>query len=245
MGVGYSASPLHCISYFDTSARTRPAVPGENPLWDAFARGTGTYPKIYEGPPRYLSPSKADILTWRDRIASKYHDQLGEDLTWGEDSGFEQSQDNGTTSDMLLRYVAAVFDQRGPGAASILVGLTKPSYPELDRAFAEAERRGFGGQFPQLLLGARYWLPFERGLMIEEPNWLGDVERYGSAPRLMDELMAVRAFISSADPGATVATAKGQTILDNTLAAAWQASDTVARLCAAAVAQHLPLWTTG
>ncbi|WP_218279127.1 hypothetical protein, partial [Pseudomonas sp. FW300-N1A5] len=53
---------------------------------------------------------------------------------------------------------------------------------EVEAAFANAERRGFGERFPQLLLGASFWLPFSRNLMIEEPDWDGAVQRYGSVP---------------------------------------------------------------
>src|SRR5882762_1375410 len=34
--------------------------------------------------------------------------------------------------------------------------------------------------------GRNLWLPFKRHLIIEEPNWEGKVERYGSAFRLLD-----------------------------------------------------------
>ncbi len=245
MGVGYSASPLRRIGYLDTSAPGRPAVPGESAIADLLSGMSGARVIVSDGPMRFRSPSKADILAWRDRIAARYRDQLGEDLTWDEDSGFEQSEDAATSADMLLRYVAAMFDQRGPVAAHALAGMAKPSQAELDLVFAEAARRGFAGRFPQLLLGTRYWLPFQRNLIIEEPNWLGDVERYGSARRLADELKEVRAFVADAVPNVTAWTAMRPTPQNDVLAAAWQASDTIARLCNSAVTQHLPLWTTG
>ena len=195
---------------------------------------------------QFRSTPKTDILAWRDRIATKYRSQLGEDFSWNEDSVFEQSEDAATSADMLLRYVAAVLDQRGQSAVRRLVNTGKPAVKEIDRVFAEAMRRGFGGHFPQLLLGARYWFPFQRHLIIEEPDWLGNLERYGSTFRLMDELQAVRTSISDADTGATAWTANRPTTPENdVLAAAWQASDTVSRLCTHAISQRLPLWTTG
>ena len=221
MGVGYAASPLHRIGYLDASS------------------------DVHEGPMRSRSPSKADILAWRDGISRKYRDQLGEDLSWDEDSAFERAEDAASGADMLLRYVAAVLDQRGETALRGLAGPARPSSTEVEPVFAEANRRGFGGRFPQLLLRARYWFPFQRHIIIEEPNWQGVVERYGSAPRLADELEEVRAAIASADPSATAWTADRPTPQGDTLAAAWQVSDTVSRLCAAANARRLPLWTTG
>ena len=245
MGVGYAASPLHRISSLDTTSEPgRPAVRGEDPFWDMILDRGGKV-VVHEGPMRFRSPPKADILVWRERLARKYRDQLGEDLSWNEDSEFEQSEDAATGADMLLRYVAAVLDQLGEAAVRDLAGTARPSTATVAPVFAEADRRGFGGRFPQLLLGARYWLPFQRHLIIEEPNWQGDMERYGSLLRLVDEVREVRSAIAAADPAATAWTADRATPQDDTLAAAWQASDTVSRLCAVAIARRLPVWTTG
>jgi hypothetical protein len=71
------------------------------------------------------------------------------------------------------------------------------------------------------------------------------VERYGSLFQLSDEIKEVRDSIADADRSAAVWTADKHTPKHDVIAAAWQASDTVSRLCAAALAQHLPLWTTG
>lgn len=146
---------------------------------------------------------------------------------------------------MLFRFVAAVLDQQGPAAARDLAGRAKPSHAELDLVFDDVERRGFTGQYLQLLLGARYWSPFQRDMIIEEPSWTGAVQRYGSLFRLADEVTEVRAFIAGTDPSATAWTAQQETPQHDIPAAAWQASGTLSRLCAAAIAQHVPLWTTG
>lgn len=246
MGVGWSASPLHRIAYLDTSSMPgRPAVHGDDPLTDLLIANGGMV-TVHDGPMRSRSPPNADILAWRDRIALKYRSQLGEDLSWNEDSTFERSEDAATSADMLLRYVAALVDQRGPDAARGLANTGKPATAELDSVFAEATRRGFGGRFPQLLLGAQYWLPFQRHMIIEEPSWMGNVERYGSTFRVMNELEVLRTSIIDADPSVAVRTAsRPMTPEGDVLAAAWQASDTMARLCSAAIAQNLPLWTTG
>jgi len=109
--------------------------------------------------------------------------------------------------------------------------------------FAEAERRGFGGHFPQLLLGARFWLPFSRNTIIEEPDWDGIQQRFGSVSCLLDEIIAVRTAIAEADP--SVKSASKIDIPEYSLAAAWHTSATVLRLATIASSKHLPLWTTG
>jgi hypothetical protein len=186
----------------------------------------------------------ADILAWRERIASKYRDQLGEELAWDERSTFEVSEDVATSGDVLFRYAAAVLDQRGKSGFSNLLTTGKPPSQEIDAVFAEASRRGFGGRFPQLLLGASVWLPFETNLMIEEPNWNGVLDRYGSGFCLVDEVTSVRAAIAEAYPAvATYDATKASP--EQTMVAAWQTSDTILRLAAIAVSRHLPMWTTG
>lgn len=241
MGVGYSASPLHRIAYLepDPNATEQLAPP---PFLKDFPPGT-----VWDGrPTRFRSPARADIVAWREGISTKYHGQLGEDLSWNEDSDFERSEDVATSADMLFRYVAAVLDQQGnERAARVLLGAIKPPYELLDRVFTDADRRSFAGKFPHLLLGAHYWLPFQRHLIIEEPDWQGNVRRFGSTTRLNGEVRIVRAFIAAADPSATYWTAKRVERPPDVLAAAWQASDTIFRLGSAALSHHLPLWTTG
>lgn len=241
MGVGYTVSPLCRVNYLDFSKPGRPMAAGESVLADLLKA------RAFEmsGPTRYRSPSKQDVLAWRARITAKYQGQLGEDLIWDEDSPLDVSEDVGTSGDMLLRYVAAKLDQGNPDAANVLIHAQTPSQTEVDQVFAEVKRRGFGGRFPQLLLGAEYWLPFKRNLIIEEPDWSGYVTRYGSTPGLADELSAIRALISAADPTVTAWSAKRNEVPGGMLAAAWQASDTISRMCGMAVDQRLPLWTTG
>ena len=244
MDVGYVASPLHRIIYLDTSGSTSAAIPDDDSATKSPSDIPGTYKVIRRVPVRLRSPPKADILAWRDRIASRYRDHLGEDLSWNEDSDFEQSEGATTDDNLMLLYIAAILDQHGPDAARVLAGTTMPPYAEMALVFAETDRRGFAGRFPQLLLNARYWLPFERHLIIEEPDWRGTVARYGSAPRLADELEEVRAFIAAAEPKAAARPADGTFPPKDVLAGAWRASEVAARVCAVAVAQHLPLWTT-
>jgi hypothetical protein len=125
---------------------------------------------VSEAPIHFRSPTPKDVLAWRERLASKYRVELAERLTWNEGSAFELSDDVGTDQDVMFHYVAAVLDQHGLSAVSRLIEVGEPPSQTLDVAFAEAVRRGFGGRFPHLLLGANLWLPYKRSLMIEEPN---------------------------------------------------------------------------
>jgi hypothetical protein len=199
MGVGYQVSPLHRVSYLDLSAaHEKPIVRGVNPELDGLADVFGAKTTL-AGPMRFRSPTVESVLEWRQRLQTKYAEQLGEELSWNERSAFESSEDVATRGDVCLHYVAAVLDQDGPAGLTRLIRQTNAPRDEIDAAFAEADRRGFGGQFPQLLLGASFWLPFEANLMIEEPNWDGSTHRYGSLFRFFDEMTAVRAAITETD----------------------------------------------
>ena len=242
MGVGYSVSPLHRIIYSDVSAMsTRPPVKGSNSPVDQVAALLGT--NVGVGSPRHYSPTIEEIVTWRQDIATKYHDQLEEILTWDEETTFEVSEDVATSSDVMFHYIAAVLDQRGPSELRKLIDITEPPRHEYGAVFSEADRRGFGGRFPQLLLGAQLWLPFKRHLMIEEPNWNGKPDRYGSLFHLVDEIITVRAAMAHVQPSFVHASADETS--DKAIFAAWQTSNTILRLAKIAAAKHLPLWTTG
>jgi hypothetical protein len=91
MGVGYCASPLHRITHLDTSAMTsRPPVKGSSSTLDSVAEELGA--NVGQGSVPLYSPTVESLLTWRDRVATKYRDQLEEDLTWDESSTFEVSE---------------------------------------------------------------------------------------------------------------------------------------------------------
>jgi hypothetical protein len=240
MGVGYCVSALHRITNLDTSAMTtRPPVKGSNSTPDSIAELTGA--NVAEGTVRLHSPTMQDILAWRERLATKYHDQLEEDLTWDEGTTFEVSEDVATSGNVMFHYVAAVLDQRGKSGLSKLINVGKPPPQELNTAFAEASRRSFGGRFPHLLLGANIWLPFKRQLMIEEPNWDGNLDRYGSVFYFLEEVTTVRAAIASARPSVVRFSAAVNS--DQVIVAAWQTSNAILRLATIAAAKHLPLWT--
>jgi hypothetical protein len=243
MGVGYCASPLHRITQFDTSAMTtRPPIKGSDSPLESVAKQLGAN-VANEGTVRLRSPTIDDVLVWRERLATKYRDQLDEGLTWDEGSTFEVSEDVATSGDVMFHYVAALLDQRGESELNKLINVAKPPPQELNAVFAEAARRGFGGRFPHLLLGAKLWLPFKSQLMIEEPNWDSHLERYGSVFHLVDELTTIRAAIATAQPSATHSSAVEPS--DKVIVAAWQTSNTILRLATIAAAKHMPFWTTG
>ena len=236
MGVGYCASALHLIAYIaadETTATTEPP-PGIPKL-------PGARYLRWPVPLRHTPP--VEIVAWRARIAAKYRPQLGELLTWPEDSEFSASEDAATSCDLMLRYVAAIAEAGGSKALRALAGVHEPDPVEIRGALAEAQRRGFAGRFPQLLLGCSFWLPFQRNMIIEEPDWNGNQQRFGSAYSLEPELRELRALITEADPSATAWTAL-RDVPDQVLWAAWQASDTIMGIGAAAISRHLPLWTT-
>jgi hypothetical protein len=94
------------------------------------------------------------------------------------------------------------------------------------------------------ILAARIWLPFERNLMIEEPNWDGKVDRNGSVFRLVDEINAIRAAVAETD-SSVVQSIETDAALERIHAAAWQTSSVILHLARLAAAKHLPLLTTG
>lgn len=240
MGVGYSASPLHRISYLDlaSSGFTSPSPRDLPPDLGALNARHAT------GPVYLRSPTAAEIIAWRDRLAVKYREQLGEALTWDEQSNFEISEDIAISCEVCLHYVAAIIEESGPRAVRRLIDTDIPTPGEIERAVASVERRGFSGPFPQLKLVARFWLPFRRNMIIEEPDWQTRTRRYGSSYRLADELEELRQLIKDADPRSVDWTERSD-LPAKTLWAAWQASATIVRICNTANSRHLPLWTTG
>jgi hypothetical protein len=122
MGIGYQVAPLHRLIVINTAElHSRPAVRGENPLFDVIKDASGRDVQVADGPLRMRSPSVESILAWRQRIASKYRDQLDEDLTWDEDSTYESSDDVATSGDAMLHFAAALLDQRGQTGLSSMI----------------------------------------------------------------------------------------------------------------------------
>jgi hypothetical protein len=195
-------------------------------------------------PAGFRSPVAGDIIAWRDHLAIRYGSQLGELLSWDEASDYSKSEDVAPGADLLLRYVAAVVDERGPQAIHSLVGADKPAHDEIHRALGGVDRRGCAGRFPQLLLVPEFWLPFQQNMIIEEPDWQGETKQFGSNFWLAEEIRELRALITDADPRSVDWTPE-RDVPTKVLWAAWHASETIARVCAAATSRHLPFWTTG
>jgi hypothetical protein len=146
MGVAYSVSPLHCITHLDMSSMTsRPLVKGSDSPADKIAEMMGA--NVGVGTPRLYSSTVEEILTWRRGLATKYRDQLEENLTWDEETTFEVFEDVATSSEVMFHYLAAILDQRGTSELSKLVDITEPPRHEYEAVFAEADRRGFGVAF--------------------------------------------------------------------------------------------------
>ena len=140
MGIGYQVSPLHRLIRMDTAElHGRPAVRGENPLFDAIKDASGTEVQIPNGPLRTRSPTVESILAWRQRLASKYRDQLDEELTWDEGSSYESSEDVATSDDVMLHFAAAVLDQPGQAGLSTMIHQRRPTTDEMETAFGNAE----------------------------------------------------------------------------------------------------------
>lgn len=239
MGVGYQASALHHILYAVKDDQSFSSEPP--PDWPFPAIPGAHYGRW---PLQLRSPDIVDVIAWRDRLSAKYQNLLGELLSWDETSDFMASDDIGTDGDVALRYVAAFVDGNGPEAVRKLVGVPKPSYEDFIRVFAPAESRGLSGQFPQLVIAPKFWLPFHRDTVIEEPDWEGRPQQFGSVYRLEDELRVLARLIGNADPSATEPTADfSEPVI--TLHAAWQAISVILRLCSTAASNHLPFWTTG
>jgi len=240
LGVGFQASALHHIRYAvtdgDASFSTEPP-----PGWP-FPPIPGV--RYRQGALRFRSPAAADIVAWRDRLAGKYQDLLGERLCWDETSDFMVSEDVGTSDDLALRYIAAFVDGSGAEAIRQLVGTLRPSYEEFVHVFTAADARGLSGQFPQLVIAPKFWLPFHRNTVIEELDWEGRPEQFGSIYRLEEELGSLRELIGNADPQ-SMERSPDREPSEMVLHAAWQASSTLASLCSAATSNQLPFWTTG
>ena len=240
MGIGYQASALHRISYL-VADEAAPFATEPPPRWKLPPLPGVKY--MLE-PVRFRSPAPDDIIMWRDLLAAKYRSQLDEPLSWDETSDYSASEDVAPSADLLFRYVAAMVDEGGPNEMRRLIGAEAPPRDEIGRALESAEHRGFDGRFPQLLLTPKYWLPFRRNMIIEEPDWQGTMQRFGSSIRLADEVQELRALIRGADPR-MAEWASEWNVPTTPLWAAWQVSETVSRISAAATSHQLPLWIAG
>lgn len=247
MGTSYTTAPLHTITSVDYSAAV---------LLESSARSSTNYIEnlIRQIPgmdgPRYdpksikhVTPTVAEILAWRERLNDKYLDQFGHPLTWDETAPFSDAEDTSSIGDTMLSYVSATLDQCGEEAAArALLNAQRPSQADRDAVFAEVWRRQLSNRFPQILLRPHFWLPFERSLIIEEPDWRGVVLRFGSLFRFAEELAEVRRFIVQTDPRVVTVDPEAPLHDRDVLTGAWVVSECIWRLANTAMRVHLPLW---
>jgi hypothetical protein len=241
MSIGVIVSPFSRVRYFDTrtlAGSTKIDVPGQPTI-------TITEYSAAEMDKHLYSPSKQQILKWRDGIARKYRSQLKELLSWDEDSAFETSEDFLSRESLAFSHTAASIDLLGEKeAARKLAEQSDPTLAEF-RDFGErAAKKGYLCRFPQILLEAENWLPFQRDMIIEEPNWEGHVTRFGSLFGLRQEIKIIRGFIQTtlpdiaqrADDGVR-AKLRTRNILDD----AWSNSVQMLRATETACSRRLPM----
>jgi hypothetical protein len=196
MGAGYQVSPLHKVIYVEPveGAPVKAAPPH---ILEVIASMPPDMPKMHwDGRPHvFRSPPAEDIIAWRKDFCRQHQSELGEDVDWDEKSAFEWSEDM-TSGDKYFRYVAAVIDQNGADGLARIAGLQAPPDGAMASAFAATDRRGSAVRFPQLLMGAQYWLPFKRRVVITSTTWRGDTARFGSVDALAVELNEICALIA-------------------------------------------------
>ena len=198
--------------------------------------------EILSGPgQRPQPPSVRTVVAWRNRLAGKYASQLGEPLQWDEDSTFVEAADADSGALLGLTFVAAVASGADAAALPKLSGMPVGPTMAASPAIGAAYVKGFAGPFPQLVLGASIWLPFSRNLILEEPDPVGEVRRFGSLPALVAQLDALRDRIAAADPKVVPLTADMPVNDRKVLAAAWQGAALYRKLASIAIDRRLPM----
>lgn len=106
----------------------------------------------------------------------------------------------------------------------------------------EAARvRGFSVRFPQPSIAPGFFLPFPANIILEVPDWRGEVSRFGSLPNLARELAEVLALIAAADPSAATAGQRDAKHEDRR-AGACNAARIKLDLARAGLRENLPFW---
>jgi hypothetical protein len=82
-------------------------------------------------------------------------------------------------------------------------------------------------------------------MIIEELDPRGSRARFGSLSSLAQELADIRDVIARDHRAATVWTSNQATIREDCVAAAWQGSDVMQRMCSIALAHRLPMLIVG
>ena len=105
----------------------------------------------------------------------------------------------------------------------------------------KASRRGFSVRFPQATIGPTYYLPFKANLILEVPDWSGEVEKFGSLSNLVEELTEVLVVVGWADSKAAEAGQK-DTYHEDRLASAYNAARIKLALARIGLEKNLPFW---
>jgi len=245
MSSGFQVSGLNGVMGHTEGVKTRPVPLGESDITDVLSKFGGAPVQTVIDPGHYIPFPTSGVVEWRERLTAKYRDQLQEELWWDESSSFLASEDFAGSANRNFLYVAAHVASHGDAAARSLIDLPEPKDMTAWSVIESAGKRGFGGRFPQLLLDVRYWLPFSRNMILEEPDPRGRPARFGSLASLAQELDDIRQVIAKADGRATAWTSRQETQHNNVLAAAWQGSDVMQRLCSVALARGLPMFIVG
>ena len=96
-------------------------------------------------------------------------------------------------------------------------------------------------RFPQATIGPTYYLPFKANLILEVPDWSGEVEKFGSLSNLVEELTEVLVVVEWADSKAAEAGQK-DTYHEDRLASAYNAARIKLALARIGLEKNLPFW---
>ena len=240
MSCNYQVCAFSRLMLFDeANLAAAPTMPMPDYLTKIFP-GRGRAVRVGSIMDMVSSPAKQEVLAWRSRLDRISRSQLGEALSWDEDSSVVLSEDALGGSELFA--AAAALDQSGSLAASRLRGTSELSRAAMDEFSRQVQLRGFTSSFTQILLDVNSWLPFRRDLIIEEPDWRDRIGRFGSLPTLLDQTRALQEWIAVTEPAAKRPPDAGANEdLLTVLARAWRCADCVISLAGAAVVNHLPL----
>lgn len=247
MSIGYNVSPLSSLAY-DDSFEMRPSKGAETTrvLEKIYGRRLDVREPVTKDGQRVRtdSPSRqmTDVLAWREQFNKKHVGVLGEPVTWDENSDFMKTEDFSNHGDALLRYTSAVFAFGGDEADLTIPSDDYASVLGVLNAVREAPELP---RFKQIVGCEDYWLPTQAHILIEDNNWRGSPQTFGSSYRLLDELRDVAALIAAANPAVTLIASRCPKRGNTTLEYAWITCQIMLEFCAVAIKQNLPLFING
>ena len=144
MSCNYQVCAFSRLMQFDEAKlAAAPTMPMPDYLTKIFPGRRGRAVSVGSIMDMVSSPAKQDVLAWRSRLDRIYCSQLGEALSWDEDSSVVLSEDALGGSELFA--AAAALDQLGSLAASRLRGTSELSRAAMDefrdRFSCEASRR--------------------------------------------------------------------------------------------------------